>query len=238
MSELANSFPRRGRPPRVPLRITLVALLVALLAASSLLFPAARPAEARGYWQVMDREAYMITADTRVVRTRYDLRNGRSLRAVPYRLGAWRGADEQITNLETFPTLEADHVVHRRYADDGGHALLLTLIGGTKGTAFHHPLICYEQAGWPTEDWGTESVNVSGGTVVFRAVVGKDPRGPWQADLHGFLWPTTSRGWEHGTTMIRVTVFVRGEDVADAFAVGKRFARHLFAEVAAPGSVR
>jgi len=202
------------------------------------LWPAASSVEARGLWQVMDREAYSITADTRIVRTRYDLHNGSNLDAVPYRLGAWQGADEAITNQETFPTLDADHVVHRRYTDSAGHALLLTLIGGTKGTAFHQPLICYGRAGWPTEDWGTESLVVPGGTIVLRAVVGKDPRNPWQADLHGYLWPTTSRGWEYGTTMLRITVFVRGNAIDDAYRVGKRFAQQLFAEVAPPGSVR
>ncbi len=217
---------------------SLRALLAIALAAGWLLLPDARPAEGRGLWQVMDREAYMITADTRVVRTQYDLRDGSNLDAVPYRLGDWHGADEAITNQETFPTLDADHVIHRRYTDGGGNALLLTLIGGTKGTAFHHPLVCYDRAGWPTDDWGTASVPVPGGDVVFRAVVGKDPHGPWQADLSGYLWPTTSRGWEHGTTMIRVTVFVHDQAIDEAFAVGERFARHLFAEVAPPGSVR
>ena len=225
---------RRALRPAALLRAPLLIALVA----TWLLLPDAPAAQARGLWQVMDREAYMITADTRVVRTQYDLRNGDNLKAVPYRLGGWRGSDETITNQEVFPTLEADHLVHRRYADGEGHSLLLTLIGGTKGQSFHHPLICYQRAGWPTEDWGTETFSVPGGTVVMRAVVGKDPSNPWQADLHGFLWPTTSRGWEHGATMIRVTTYVRGDAIADAFAVGKRFARHLFAEVAPPGSVR
>lgn len=213
-------------------------LLAALVAATALLLPHPPTGEARGLWQVMDREAYMITGDTRVVRTQYNLRNGENLRAVPYQLGRWHGADETITNRETFPQLEADHLIHRRYTDDSGRAVLLTLVGGSKGQSFHHPLICYQRAGWPTQDWGVETIPVPGGSVVMRAVVGKDPHGPWQADMHGFLWPTTSRGWEHGATMIRVTVLMRGDAIEDAYAVGRRFARHFFAEVAPRGAIR
>src|SRR4051812_21840875 len=104
-----------------PRRATCLVLLIVTMA-SGFLWPDARPAQARGLWQVMDREAYMITADTRVVRTQYDLHNGSNLDAVPYRLGDWQGADEPITNQEVFPTLDADHIIHRRYTDVAGRA--------------------------------------------------------------------------------------------------------------------
>jgi hypothetical protein len=180
-------------------------------------------------WYVMDREGWLKTDDTRLVLTTYDLRNGPNLRAVPYRLGDWTGEDYPITNLETFPTLDAEQLVHRSYTGPHGRVVVLSLIGGTKGQSFHHPLICYEWAHWPAEDRGTTSVPVGGSDVVLRVVVGRDPIGPPQVDLHWYLWPNDARNWADGATQVRVTALA-ADGEAQGLADAREFARLFFAD--------
>jgi hypothetical protein len=185
-------------------------------------------------WYVMDREGWLRTEDERLVRTAYDLRNGPNLAAVPFEIGDWVGIDLPITNLETFPTLDADNIVYRGYyrpAD--GAMLLLSLIGSTRGQSFHHSLVCYQWASWPAEDRGTVPVALASGDVVLRFVVGLDPAGPKQTDLHFYLWPNARRAWEDGATQVRVTgIDVQGEEAAVAAA--RDFARLLIKEARRP----
>src|SRR5918912_3554300 len=145
---------------------------------------------------VMDREGYSRTEDTRLVRTTYDLHNGPNLTDFPMRVGDWVGQDLPITNQETFPTLDADYIVYRGYVRDAdGGMVLLSLVGGSKGQSFHHPLVCYDWAHWATEDLGTTTIPVPVADVVLRLVVGIDPAGPRQLDLSFYLWPDDSRDW-------------------------------------------
>jgi hypothetical protein len=188
-------------------------------------------------YYVMDREAYSRTDDTRMVRTTYDLRNGPNLAAFPLQLGDWVGQDLPITNLETFPTLDADNIVYRGYTRDADNAMVMfSLVGGTKGQSFHHPLVCYGWAQWATEDLGTTSVPVSGSDVVLREVVGVDPAGPRQLDLSFYLWPDDSRDWGKGATQVRITgVAYDGDEKAIAWA--RDFASLLFADAQRPATL-
>ena len=187
-------------------------------------------------YYVMDREAYLRTADTRLVRTAYDLQNGPNLAAFPMQLGDWVGQELPITNLETFPTLDADNIVYRGYVRDAdGGMVIFSLIGGTKGQSFHHPLVCYEWASWSTEDLGTATVPAPGTDVVLREVVGVDPTGPRQVDLSFYLWPDDSRDWGKGATQVRVTgVAYDGDEKALAWA--RDFASLLFADAQRPAA--
>src|SRR5262249_52415033 len=133
-------------------------------------------------WYVMDREGWLKTADARLVRTTYDLSTGPNLLALPYDLGAWHGEDWVITNDETFPTLDPDWLVYRGYRRGEDHVLVFSVVGGTKGQSFHHPLVCYQWANWRAEDRGTETIAVGDANVVLRSVVGYDPDGPAQVD--------------------------------------------------------
>ena len=213
----------------------LIPALVFLLAA----LPAAPRAVAQQQpstdaWYVMDREGWLRTDDERLVRTTYDLRNGANLAAVPFEVGDWVGTDLPITNLETFPTLDAENIVYRGYfRPSDGAMLILSLIGSTKGQSFHHPIVCYGWASWPSEDRGTVPVALTSGDVVLRHVVGLDPAGPKQMDLHFYLWPNARRAWEDGATQVRVTgIDVQGEEAALAGA--RDFARLLFKEARRP----
>ncbi|HZS01527.1 MAG TPA: exosortase-associated EpsI family protein [Chloroflexota bacterium] len=214
------------------------ALVLLALAVGGLAAPRAVVAQVptTDTYYVMDREAYLRTADTRLVRTTYDLENGPNLAAFPMQLGDWVGQDLPITNLETFPTLDADNIVYRGYRRDAdGGMVIFSLVGGTKGQSFHHPLVCYEWAHWPTEDWGTATVPASGTDVVLRNVVGVDPDGPRQIDLSFYLWPDDSRDWGKGATQVRVTgVAYDGDDKALAWA--RDFASLLFADVQLPAA--
>ncbi len=184
-------------------------------------------------WYVMDREGWLQTADTRLVLTRYDLRNGPNLAAVPLQIGAWMGQDLAIVNQETFPTLDAEHIVYRGYAKPDGQMLVLSLIGSTQGQSFHHPLVCYGWAAWPTEDRGTNTILTAGGELVMRLVIGRDPDGPAQVDLHAYLWPNDRRNWADGATQLRVTALAtQGED--QALEAAREFVRLLFAQARRP----
>jgi hypothetical protein len=214
------------------------ALLLLALAVGALGWPRVATAQAPstdGYY-VMDREAYLRTADTRLVRTTYDLRNGPNLAEFPMQVGDWVGQELPITNLETFPTLDADNIVYRGYVRDAdGGMVIFSLVGGTKGQSFHHPLVCYEWAQWPTEDLGTTTVAAPGTEVVLRNVVGVDPAGPRQIDLSFYLWPDDSRDWGKGATQVRVTgVAYDGDEKALGWA--RDFASLLFADVQRPAA--
>lgn len=185
-------------------------------------------------WYVMDREGWIRTDDTRLVLTSYDLHNGPNLAAVPLTIGEWKGQDLVITNEETFPTLDAEQIVYRGYTNADGQIVVLSLIGSTRGQSFHHPLVCYQWASWEAEDRGTTPVQTDDGEVVMRVVVGRDPEGPAQVDLHAYLWPNDGRDWADGATQIRVTALATaGED--KALDAARDFARRLFAHARRPG---
>jgi hypothetical protein len=215
------------------LRFLTRTLFLVALAASGLGLPRAAVAQAptTDAYYVMDREAYLRTPDARMVRTTYDLQNGPNLAAFPMQVGDWVGQELPITNLETFPTLDADNIVYRGYVRDAdGGMVIFSLVGGTKGQSFHHPLVCYEWAQWPTEDLGTTTVPAPGGDVVLRQVVGVDPAGPRQLDLSFYLWPDDSRDWGKGATQVRITGVAYDGDTK-ALGWARDFARLLFADV-------
>jgi hypothetical protein len=207
-----------------------LALLTAALAQPSLARAGPPSTEA---WYVMDREGWLRTDDERLVLTTYDLSNGPQLANLPYQLGDWVGIDLPVQNLETYPTLDAEHLVYRGYVRSDGAMLVLSIIGSSKGQSFHHPLVCYEWASWPAEDRGTVSLALERGDVVLRYVVGIDPQGPRQVDLHWYLWPDARRVWEDGATQVRVTALATDGDAA-ALAAARDFARLLFAEARRP----
>jgi hypothetical protein len=119
------------KQPRLLTR-TLV-LLALTIGGLGLPRPAAAQAPSTEALYVMDREAYLRTTDTRLVRTTYDLRNGPNLAAFPMQLGDWVGQELPITNLETFPTLDADNIVYRGYVRDAdGGMVIFSLVGGRR----------------------------------------------------------------------------------------------------------
>jgi hypothetical protein len=204
-----------------------LALLVGLLLPQARAVVSADPPSSTEAWYDMDREAWMHTDDERLVRTKYDLHNGTNLDEIPPQLGPWTGRDVPIANEATFPTLDADHIVYRMYQRTGLRTVIFSMIGATKGQSLHHPLICYEFAGWGIEDRGTTTIPIGDGEVVLRYVIGRDPHGPTQVDLHFFLWPTAARGWADGVTQVRVTALATvTEEIALADA--RSFATLLF----------
>ena len=69
--------------------------------------------------------------------------------------------------------------------------------------------------------------------MVLRLVVARPPRQPTQVDLHWYLWPTASRGWDEGARQVRVTALATaGEE--QALADARDFARLLFAQARGP----
>ncbi|HLH22543.1 MAG TPA: exosortase-associated EpsI family protein [Chloroflexota bacterium] len=215
------------------------ALLLMALAVGALGLPRTALAQlpTTDNYYVMDREAYSRTADTRLVRTTYDLEDGPNLLDFPLQLGDWVGQDLPITNEETFPTLDADYIVYRGYRRDAdGGMVIFSLVGGSKGQSFHHPLVCYEWAHWATEDLGTTTVPAPGTDVVVREVVGVDPDGPRQIDFSFYLWPDDNRDWGEGATQVRVTgIAYDGDEKATGWA--RDFTSLLFADAKVPDTL-
>ncbi|HEY7060697.1 MAG TPA: exosortase-associated EpsI family protein [Chloroflexota bacterium] len=217
----------------LPRYLFLLLLLAGLLVPPGWQTAAADPPSSTDAWYDMDREAWMHTDDERLVLTKFDLHNGPNLDDVPLQLGQWTGRDVPIANEVTFPTLDADRIVYRMYQRTGLRTVIFSMVGATKGQSLHHPLICYQFAGWPVEDRGTTTIPVGDGEVVLRYVIGRDPHGPTQVDLHFFLWPTAGRGWDDGVTQVRVTAMATvTEEIALADA--KAFAAQLFTQARHP----
>ena len=75
------------------------------------------------------------------------------------------------------------------------------------------------------------------GDVVMRVVVGRDPDGPAQVDLHAYLWPNDRREWSDGATQIRVTALA-SQDEATALEAARGFSLGSGRSVARSGPAR
>jgi EpsI family protein len=98
---------------------------------------------------------------------------------IPYTLGAWHGADASAGEDETDPTLGADLVVNRAYADVEGHEAGLYVAYYNQqrpGVSIHSPLHCLPGTGWEVVSNDTVGVGLLDGTTrpVRRLIAEKD----------------------------------------------------------------
>ncbi|HEY7062731.1 MAG TPA: exosortase-associated EpsI family protein [Chloroflexota bacterium] len=178
---------------------------------------------------LIDHEGWMRTSDEHVVETTVDLSNSPKLQSIPLRLGGWTGADAEVTNQETLPTLGADNFVFRQYVR-GNDVLWLTTIAGTKGQSFHAPTVCYVAANWDVEDLPAQSIPVGNGQVAAHAIRATLDSGEKFIDMHWYLWTDVRREWRLGATLMRVTIPVTTTEQA-ALQTGADFASNFFSRV-------
>lgn len=182
----------------------------------------------RAHTFVTDIDNWRQTDQWRRVYTPYDFHLGPNLAALPLSLGRWAGQDIPQTNLEVFILLEPEEYVYRRYADDAGHILWLSMIGSRKSKSFHPPQICYSADGWTTE--------VSAGRIplekgdLYSLHVDAEKGAQRHLVLYFYLWPDERRDPAQGTVLFKVTVPFSGrvQDEEAAFALAQDFIGTIF----------
>ena len=213
--------------------VLVVALvLVAVLVWLPVLRKEAPAPAGSGFEFITDIDNWRQTDQGRVVTTDYDFALSADLKALPTQLGRWAGADIEQTNLEVFILLEPEQYVYRRYEDDQGHILWLSLIGSRQSKSFHPPQICYSADGWRTQ---VSSVNLElaeGQIHALRLDGTKD--GQQHLVLYFYLWPDRSRDFVQGTVLFKMTVPLVGADAdpAAGLALAQDFVQQVFSRSA------
>jgi len=170
------------------------------------------------YWQTTSRRQ-TITAQMPI-----DMLHG--LDTVPLQLGGWRGEDVPQTNLEVFILLEPEQYVQRRYQDDAGHIIWLTLIGSHKSRSFHPPDLCYNADGWLT-DMASQGIALPDGGEIYGLLLDAKKDDVRQRSYYFYLMlpndPTA-------VTLVRLTSPQYGSN-ADTTELYRDFLSQLFKKV-------
>jgi len=145
------------------------------------------------YWQTTNRRK-TVTAQMPI-----DLPHG--LDTVPLTLGIWQGEDVPQTNLEVFILLEPEQYVQRRYQDDAGHIIWLTLIGSHKSRSFHPPDLCYDADGWLT-DMTSRAIALPEGGELYGLLLDAEKEEVRQRSFYFYLAPPSD---PTGVTLVRLT---------------------------------
>ncbi len=170
------------------------------------------------YWQTTKRRQ-TVTAQMPI-----DMAHG--LDTIPLELGKWRGEDVPQTNVEVFILLEPEQYVQRRYQDDAGHIIWLTLIGSHKSRSFHPPDLCYNADGWLT-DMASRAIALPDGGDIYGLWLTAEKGDVAQRTFYFYLMlpddPT-------GVTLVRLTSPPYGSD-DDTEILYRDFLSQLFRKV-------
>jgi hypothetical protein len=214
-------------------------LLVAALIAAGLFawLPALRrPVGGEsGYIFAGDIDNWRETDLRRMLRTPYNLALGPDLKKLPLRLGRWQGEDIPQTNLEVYILLEPEEYVYRRYTDDAGEVVWLSIIGSHKSKSFHPPQICYSADGWTTQV-STAPFALAQGGELYALYVDAAKEEQRHAIFYFYLWPKITRDPADGTVLFKVTVPLAGAGAsADAArALAQDFLQQVFTQATQP----
>jgi len=218
--------------PRDSIRyLVALGLLVAALgvAAGVVWLPGLRrPAEVAGHTFASDIDNWKQTDLARTLRTPYDFTLGPSLSELPLQLGRWQGQDVPQTNIEVFILLEPEQYLQRRYEDDAGHTVWLSVIGSRKSKSFHPPQICYSADNWRTEVSSTALALKQGEVNALQVEATKGDE--HHLVLYFYLWPDATRDPAAGTVLFKLTVPIYGavENAAQALTLAQDFAGQVF----------
>lgn len=224
--------------PRDTLRLVIVIglLVIALVAAGLLVWlPASRAPQSAeaGFTFVTDIDNWRQTDQQRVVYTPYDFRLSSDLAQLPFQLGRWKGQDIPQTNLEVFILLEPEQYVYRRYQDEAGHMLWLSLIGSRKSKSFHPPQICYSADGWRTEVSSTPLTLREGEVYALQLLATKGEL--CHLVWYFYLWPDARRDPAAGTVLFKVTVPIMDmAGIPDTKNFAQDFVQAIFTRSAKP----
>ncbi len=199
----------------------IIAVAVLAFAALAVYLPQLRADSADTAVYLADVDYWQATKRRQIVTARMPIDMTQGLDSVPLTLGNWRGEDVPQTNLEVFILLEPEQFVQRRYRDDAGHQLWLTLIGSHKTRSFHPPDLCYDADGWQT-DLASREIALSDGSVwgLWLSAV-KD-----EAEHRVFYFYLMPPDDPTGVTLVRITSPPYGTD-EETLAVQGDFLRQL-----------
>jgi hypothetical protein len=182
------------------------------------------------FWQRTPRERIVVA------NARFDLDH--DLNNVPMSVGKWQGLDAPETNQEVMILLEPEQYVQRRYQDDAGHYLWLTMVGGRSSQPFHAPDICYDADGWQY-NLGSHATTLPQGGEIYglyldatKEVAGE--ASPWQHVVYYFyLFPDDGRDQNDGIVLFKLTAPKYGS-VEDTLALLEDFTRNFFSMATPP----
>ena len=206
-------------------------LALALIAAGLFVWlPAAHQGQATGaeLTFVTDIDNWRQTDQQRQIESLYDFTLGPNLAQLPLQLGNWEGTDIPQTNLEVFILLEPEEYIYRRYRDEDGHVLWLSLIGSRKSKSFHPPQICYSADGWRTQVSST-ALELSEGEI-YALQLDADKENQQHLVLYFYLWSDAGRDPADGTVLFKMTVPMTGQTTSleEAFVLAQDFVGQVF----------
>lgn len=131
--------------------LALTFVVVILLSTPSMLF--AKPIT------TIDTELSRAPGGETSVRAKMDFGNNEHVRAFPYRIGDWTGADYNTTRVEK--SLFADVMLLRAYSNPKLYQPVFFLIMQSNNrSSFHPPIVCYPALGYTIEEEGKEMIPV------------------------------------------------------------------------------
>lgn len=131
--------------------LALTFVVVILLSTPSMLF--AKPIT------MIDTELSRASGGETAVRAKMDFGSNEHVRAFPYRIGDWTGADYNTTRIEK--SLAADVMLLRAYSNPKLYQPVFFLIMQSNNrSSFHPPIVCYPALGYTIEEEGKEMIPV------------------------------------------------------------------------------
>ena len=184
--------------------------------------------DVEGWYRRTSHERALATAVDFTLRE--DLFDG-----IPLELGGWQSGDaDSHMSGEVDEWYDNPEVaVTRRYTDEGGDSLFLSIIGSRGGKSFHlfehTALTCYPGSGWRIVDVGLESIDIGASSVSVQRVIAERDQ-LRRVILYWYLWTDPERVPDSGILSVTLHASVTDSDEA-ALESLKGFFRLLFPSV-------
>jgi EpsI family protein len=169
----------------------------------------------------------------------------------PWTVGGWTTFQDYPMDPEVAAQLRADDTVHRAYSGPDGVASLFIAFFKTQrsGQVPHSPKNCLPGAGWEPSETGTAVISVEGRSPieVNRYIVARQDEKSlvlyWYqsrdrvvaSELHAKMWNVADsiRYRRSDTSLVRILVPIRNNDVNAAMKTATRFVQVAYPEIRA-----
>lgn len=155
--------------------------------------------------------------------------------AIPREIGQWR-AESGDSPMGAAVDEWYDHpevATMRKYVDDEGNMVFLSIIGSRGGKSFHlfehTALTCYPGSGWRIADAGLEGIEIGDSSVAVQRVI-TEKNQQRRVTLYWYLWTDPERVPENGILSMTLHADVARSDDETLQAL-KGFFRALFPAV-------
>jgi len=152
--------------------------------------------------------------------------------AIPGEMGSWRsqGADSAMGAMVDEWYDNPEVAATRRYVNDEGDALFLSIIGSRGGKSFHlfehTALTCYPGSGWRIADVGLEGIEIGDSSVSVQRVITEKAE-LRRVVLYWYLWTDPERSPDSGILSVTLHADI-AESEEQTLASLKEFFRLLF----------